>query len=131
MAPLVTEARVQVLKFVVVGGLNTAFSYLVYALGLWFGLGYALANFIAMALGTLFSFVTQGRLVFNKLEGRRLPRFVLLWGALWILNVSVIAALLPWVDNNAYLAGAIALIVVTAISFLAQRHWVFADKRAQ
>ena len=131
MAPLVTEARVQVLKFVVVGGLNTAFSYLVYALGLWFGLGYALANFIAMALGTLFSFVTQGRLVFNKLEGRRLPRFVLLWGALWILNVSVIAALLPWVDNNAYRAGAIALIVVTAISFLAQRHWVFADKRAQ
>lgn len=121
----------QLLKFIVVGSLNTGFSYLVYAIGLWFGLGFALANFFAMVLGTVFSFLTQGRLVFNKLEGRRLPRFVLLWGGLWILNVSVIAALLPWVDNNAYLAGAIALVFVTAISFLAQRHWVFAERHVR
>jgi putative flippase GtrA len=112
-----------------VGTVNTALSYTVYAIGLWFGFGYALANFIAMVLGTLFSFVTQGRLVFNKLEGGRLPRFVALWIALWLLNVGLIALLLPWVDRSAYLAGAITLVIVTGLSFLAQRHWVFAEKQ--
>lgn len=121
----------RVVRFVIVGGLNTVFSYLVYALGLRLGLYYAAANFIAMVLGTLFSFLTQGSLVFNRLEGRRFPRFVMLWVALWLVNVSVISVLLPWVEDNAYAAGAIALIIVTGVSFLAQRYWVFGGKSSR
>jgi len=52
-------------RFLLVGTLNTAFSYLVYALLLLVGLHYAAANLGAVVLGIIFSFKTQGVLVFR------------------------------------------------------------------
>ena len=70
-------------------------------------------------------FVTQGHFVFRKFEARRFPLFVVSWLALWVLNVLLIAALLPHVDGNAYVAGAIAMVFIVALSFLVQKHLVF------
>src|SRR3954454_8664255 len=53
------------LRFLVVGSLNTLFSYAVYAVMLFVGLPYVYANFVALATGVLFSFRTQGAFVFG------------------------------------------------------------------
>lgn len=125
MAPLNLPPFGEVKRFLLAGVVNTGFSYCIYALFLWLGLAYPLANFSAMAGGLLMGFVTQGHFVFRKFEARRFPIFVLSWLALWGLNVFLIATLLPYTGGNAYVAGAIAMVFIVALSFIVQKHLVF------
>lgn len=125
MAPLKLPAAGEITRFIVAGGVNTGFSYGIYALCLWLGLAYPLANLAAMVAGALMGFVTQGHFVFRNLEGRRFPAFILTWLALWALNVLLIRLLLPVAGDNAYLAGALALVVIVPLSYLIQKHLVF------
>jgi putative flippase GtrA len=112
------------LRFVLVGGMNTAFSYGVYAALLWCGLAYWLANLGALVLGVLFSFRTQGALVFKQTEGARFPRFVAAWLGIFAVHTVLIGALIR-LGLNPYVAGAVALVPVTLLSFIVQRRWVF------
>jgi putative flippase GtrA len=116
----------QFTRFVAVGVLNTSFSYMVYAIGLAFGFHFAFANLIAMVSGTLFSFVTQGRLVFNHRGFGRYGRFLSIWVCIWLFNVALVGALMAFLDIGAYVAGAIALVPMVVLSFALQRLWVFA-----
>lgn len=112
-------------RFVLAGLVNTGFSYCVYALCLWLGLAYPLANLAAMIAGLLIGFLTQGHFVFRRLEGRRFPVFVLSWFGLWGVNVLLIRLLLPLMSGNAYLAGALAMCVIVPLSFGVQKYLVF------
>lgn len=116
--------RAQAVRFLVVGALNTAFSYCVYAALLMVGFGFVTANFGALVLGIFFSFRTQGALVFGNREWRRLARFVPVWGCIFVFNIGIIA-LLTRAGLNEYLAGAVALLPVTALSFMLQKFFVF------
>ena len=125
MAPLKLPPAGELRRFVTAGVFNTGLSYGVYALCLWLGLPYPLANLAAMVAGVLVGFLTQGHFVFRRLEGWRFPRFALSWLALWGLNVLLIRLLLPLTAMNAYLAGAVALCVIVPLSFVVQKHLVF------
>lgn len=116
--------RHRFLRFLVVGGLNTAFAYGSYAALLALGWPYAAASAGSLMLGLLFSFFTQGRLVFGNGEVRRLPRFVACWLLLYALNVGVIAGLVR-LGLGPYTAGALALVPMAVGSYLVQRHLVF------
>lgn len=115
----------QFVRFVAVGVLNTGFSYGVYALALWTGLHYAAANFVAMICGTIFSFVTQGRLVFDSRDPRRFGRFLIAWLFIWGLNVALIDGLVRLGQQDAYIAGALAMMPVVVLSFLVHKLFVF------
>jgi len=125
MAPLRLPPAGELKRFVTAGVLNTSLSYGVYALCLWFGIPYPLANLAAMVAGVLIGFLTQGHFVFRRLESWRFPRFLLSWLALWGLNVLLIRLLLPMAEMNAYIAGALALCVIVPLSFVVQKHLVF------
>lgn len=116
----------QFVWFGMVGALNTGFSYCIYAVAVWSGLHYAPANFVAMLCGTVFSFLTQGRLVFDSRDPRRFGRYLLAWVLIWALNVALIHVLVRWSELDAYLAGALALGPTVALSFLIQKYFVFA-----
>ena len=131
MAPLTLPAARELGRFLVAGLVNTSFSYCVYALCLWLGIAYPIANLAAMIAGVLIGFVTQGHFVFRKFEARRFPVFIIWWLALWGLKVLVIGALLPMVGGNAYVAGAIALFIIVPISFVVQKHLVFGGGSGQ
>lgn len=120
----------QFARFVVVGIVNTGFSYGAYAALIYAGLGYAAANLIALLLGILFSFNTQGRLVFKGSGKRRLPRFVIVWAAIYVLNIFLIGRFIA-LGFNPYVSGALALPVNTFLSFIAQKYFVFRDSPAQ
>ncbi len=116
----------ELLRFGAVGLINTAVSYGLYSLLIFVGFGYPAASFCALCGGIIWSFFTQGRLVFRqKLQGR-FPRYLLVWGLLYFANLGVLA-LLAALGAGPYLAGFIAIAPVTALSFLLQRHFVFAD----
>ncbi len=115
----------------IAGATNTAISYGIYALGLWIGLSYPIANFASMIVGVLVGFVTQGHFVFGGFKAGRFPLYALSWLALWGLNVLLIGLLLPHTRENAYLAGAIALVIIVPLSFLIQKHLVFGGGSGQ
>ena len=118
----------QLTRFVIAGTVNTIVGYGLYALFLWLGAAYPLANFGSVLFGVAVGFVTQGLFVFKRFETGRFPVFVLAWLVLWGVNVLLIRLLLPAVHANAYAAGALALIVMVPLSFMVQKFLVFGGR---
>jgi putative flippase GtrA len=111
-------------RFLFVGGINTLFSYAIYALLLYVGLQYALANFLAMLSGIFFSFQTQGRLVFQNSDQSLIWRYALFWFVLYLCNIVLIKLMLMG-GVDAYSAGALAFPVIVVLSFFMQKMLVF------
>ena len=118
----------QFVRFVLVGMLNTGFSYGVYAAFLYLGLPFALANLLALLLGIAFSFRTQGALVFGNRDPRLIVRFAACWLLIFGCNIGLIALLMR-AGLDAYTAGALALLPVTLVSYFVQRLLVFGAPR--
>lgn len=118
------EPRWRIVRFLIVGLLNTGFSYLLYAIFLSLGLHYTIANLLALIIGILFSFKTQGALVFHNRAPRLLGRFTAAWLGIYGVNIATIAVFTHW-GLDAYTAGALALPVTTSLSYLMQKHLVF------
>ena len=116
--------RSRILRFLIVGGVSTGFSYGVYALLLLAGLNYAVANFAALVAGILFSFKTQGTLVFENADNRLLGRFVVCWVAIYLVNVTFIRRMMD-IGIDRYTAGALAIPGIAALSYVTQRFFVF------
>lgn len=116
----------QFLRFALTGIFNTLLAYCVYALALAVGFLYPTANFIALLTGILIGFTTQGKFVFNRLDYRRLWRFLLCWGLIYCVNVVIIRQIIEH-NFDPYVAGALALPVIVLLSFLVQKYFVFAD----
>lgn len=114
----------QVLRFIFVGTVNTLFSYLIYAGLLFIGLNYSLANLLALVIGILFSFKTQGHFVFLNPDNRLLGRFILSWGLIYLCTIIFIGRIIA-IGLDAYSAGAFALPLNVILSFLIQKYFVF------
>lgn len=122
---LVEKAKaLHVVRFLIVGTINTSFSYLIYASLLYVGLGYQLANFWAMVMGILFSFKTQGYFVFNNSNNRLLGRFLISWTLIYLCTIILIGWIMA-LGFDAYSAGALALPFSVALSYLVQKYFVF------
>ncbi|MDP1678922.1 MAG: GtrA family protein [Candidatus Nitrotoga sp.] len=113
-----------VVRFLIVGTVNTSFSYLIYAALLYIGLGYQFANLLALVVGILFSFKTQGHFVFDNPDNRLLGRFVVSWALIYLCTITLIGRIIV-LGFDAYLAGALALPFSVALSYLAQKYFVF------
>ena len=116
--------RHQFLRYLLVGVGNTAFSYGTYAALLLVGLDYRIASLLALVLGIAFSFITQGAVVFRNATSVTLVKFVVAWSLIYIFNIWVIALLMR-VSMSAYLAGAVAIVPVTLISYVILKFAVF------
>lgn len=111
-------------RFLIVGTINTTVSYSIYAGFLFVGLGYELANLLALIIGILFSFKTQGHLVFKNHDNRLFGRFVLSWALIYLCTIALIGRIIA-LGFNPYGAGALALPFSVALSYLAQKYFVF------
>lgn len=114
-------------RFLLVGGLNTAFGYGVYALSLYLGAHYAVAATLSTVLGVLFNFFTTGTLVFGQRDPARLHRFVAVYGVTWavgVLALKVASAL----GIDLYVAGLVLLLPSAGLSFLLLRTFVFRER---
>lgn len=116
------------LRFLLAGGVNTAASYAVYAMLLYAGLPYALANLCGLAFGILFSFGTHATYVFRRHDGRRrlaqFLRYLACWTVLYGVNVLLIGGAMR-LGLDAYGAGALAVLPMALLSYLAQQRFVF------
>lgn len=116
----------QFMRFVLVGIGNTLLSYGIYSGLVYLGIGYAIANLIALIIGILVSFKTQGTLVFKSATNRRFVPFVLMWVVIYLFNILLIGRLIAF-GFDPYVSGALALPLVVLFSYVAQKFFVFRD----
>lgn len=119
--------RAQLARFVLVGGLNTAFGYAVYLVLLLVGMPYPVASLGALVLGILTGFRLHGSLVFDNRDSSLLWRFVACWATIYLCNVMFIKVLLL-LGVDAYWAGGIAIVPVALLSYVTQKFLVFGKK---
>lgn len=129
MTAVNSDTRTRFLRFLLVGGLNTAFGFAVYAVLIRLGLHYSAAAALATVLGVLFNFRTYGSLVFGGARARRLPRFVAVYATLYLVNVVGIGALVH-AGASSLLAGLVLLLPVAALGYLLNARFVFRGLRA-
>lgn len=113
------------IRFVFVGGLNTAFGISVYCLMILIGLSYIWATMISQVLGVLFNFTTTGRLVFENQDKRLIFKFILNYIFTYFVNVSINKASQILFNCNEYVSGILACIFTALLSFFILSRFVY------
>lgn len=114
----------RILRFLLVGGLNTAFGYAVYAAFILVGAPLWMAVGGAMLLAIMFNFFSYGALVFGSTSRRLLPRFLIFYLAFGSLNVLLLR-LLGALGAGPLLAQALLLPLLAVCAYLGLRGFVF------
>lgn len=115
----------QLFKFIVVGIVNTIFYYLLYALFIYLGLAYYVSVVFATIIGIVFSYSTFSKMVFNSNKNvKSFLKFIFVYSINIALNIFLIK-LYTYFDNNLYIAGLFATIIVAIVSFILNKFFVF------
>lgn len=117
------------LRFLIVGGINTLLTYLVYLILLNFT-GYALAFTASFAIGILFAFVGYSLFVFRSaLQWHKLIQYPLIYGVQYILGLLFLSVLIKSFKIDDRIAPIINVAVLTPITFMLNR--IFLAKKAE
>ncbi|OGT08830.1 MAG: hypothetical protein A2X78_02965 [Gammaproteobacteria bacterium GWE2_37_16] len=114
-------------RFILVGILNTIIGYSIYAVFIWLNFHYVWAALFSTVIGTVFNFMTTGRLVFKNSQNHLFLKFVLVYALIYVLNITVIKVVTSFYGNQ-YFGGAVALFIAVPITFLLNKNFVFKGK---
>jgi putative flippase GtrA len=115
------------LRFLIVGGLNTAIGYGIYSTLVLLRLFPELALLVATILGTVINYATTGGLVFRNRGNGRFFSFVLVYSVVYLLNAATLRLLL-YAGLEPPTAQAIVLPAAAVATFIAIRKLVFQQK---
>jgi putative flippase GtrA len=114
----------QIVRFVVIGIINTVFYFILYILFIFFKLDYKLAVLFATILGIVFSFKTLGSFVFKNKDNSLFIHFLLLYSVLYFVNITLINFFNDFVHDY-YIAGFFATMINAVLSFILNKFLVF------
>jgi putative flippase GtrA len=112
------------IRFLFVGGINTLFSYLIFALFILLGLHYVFASLFAYICGILFNFKTIGTIVFKNKDNRLIFRFFGVYLVAYLVNIGLLK-LFDLVGVKSLVAAAIIALPVALFSYSLNRKFVF------
>jgi len=115
----------QVVKFLLVGILNTAFGYGLFSLFIYVGLHYSLAVLLSTIFGVMFNFKSIGKLVFKSDDNSLIFKFILVYIITYFLNIFFLWLFKRLGFDNMYINGFVLLIPLAAVSFLLNKFFVF------
>ena len=111
----------EAIRFILVGGANTAITYLVYLALLNF-FGYLISFTFSFAIGVVFAFITYSKFVFYQSYNlKRLPQYSLLYIAQYVMGLALLFVLVKKIGLDERIAPIINVIVLTPITFLLNR----------
>ena len=116
------------IRFLIAGGINTLFGFAVYSLLVLAEAPVWTALMAATIAGTLFNFVTTGGYVFRDLTARRLPKFLVCYTLVFVINLESIDLLLR-IEESKILAQAILTLPMAVLSYLIMARFVFTGRR--
>ena len=114
----------QFLRFILVGGVNTAFGVGVYCLAIFVGLPYFIATLLSNVLGVCFNFITTGNLVFRNNDPRLIFRFVTAYVIIYFINTAFVKIFILS-GLNSYWAGILATPLVALCSYSLLKYFVY------
>ena len=120
-----THIPEQIIRFLIIGAVNTAFAYGLYALFIFVGLHYTLAVLLSTIIGICFSFKTLGGLVFDNPSNRLIFKFFVVYVCCYFLNIGILRLFSQYIWGNLYAAGLFSSSVVAAVSFYVNKYFVF------
>lgn len=109
------------------GIVNTAFGYGLYALFVAAGLNMYLAQIGAHVLGVAFNYFTYSRHAFHDSDVSK-SRFILSYAVNYLLGLACLWSAAQFI-RSPYLAGFVAVVIVSLTNYLVLRHWVFTVRR--
>jgi putative flippase GtrA len=120
--------KARLFRFLLVGILNTAVGYGLFALLIYLGLHYALANLVATILAVCFNFISTRKLVFKQSGGgggtATAVRFALVYAVLYGVNVGLLFVMLK-TGLTEYLAGLLLIPVSAALAYILHSQFTF------
>ncbi|WP_443082171.1 GtrA family protein [Sulfurospirillum sp. 1612] len=114
----------QVMRFLIVGVMNTIVYYTLYSLFLFLGFDYKISVALATILGVLFNFKSFGKYVFYNDDTRLIFKFIGVYIVLFCLNLLLIKLFHILIENY-YIAGFLAIFPCAVASFYLNREFVF------
>lgn len=119
--------QIRLLRFLVVGAVNTIFSYIVYAILILVGTHYSLATLISTVLGVIFNFFTTGRIVFRNMDNKRFISFIFVYAITYLVNILLLRWLIDGLTMEKLLAGALVTLPVALLSYFLNAKLTFKD----
>jgi putative flippase GtrA len=116
------------IRFVAIGFVNTAFGYGLFAVLYAISQSHRAAIVLATAAGTIFNFLTTGRLVFSNAKLSRLVPFVLCYGFVAAINIALVDLGVA-VGLNPFIGQAFALPATVGLAFVINDRIVFRRTR--
>ena len=118
------RASVGLWRYYQAGIINTLFGYSLFALLVAIGLNMYIAQIIAHVLGVTFNYFTYSRHAFRGAIGSK-SRFLLAYAANYLAGLALLAAA-STIFTSPYLAGLVAVVIVTLLNYFVLKHFVFA-----
>ena len=131
------QTLIQFVKFGIVGVSNTLISYVVYAVGVYFGIHYLVASVLGFVISVLNSFYWNNKYVFRQESGERNLLHTLLKTFLEYSFTGLVLAnvlLYLWVDIlhiSEYLGPIINLLITVPLNFVMNKFWAFRAARKE
>jgi putative flippase GtrA len=116
----------KVIKFLLVGGVNTVFGYTLFSTFIYMGIHYSLSVFFSTILGVIFNYFTFSRVVFIDKGVSIFIKFIFSYSVLYLINVYLIYIQNKYfMVDNMYLAGALAIFPMAILAYLFNTIFVF------
>jgi putative flippase GtrA len=118
-------------RFLFVGVINTAVGYGSYALLLFLGASYVIAQAASTVIGTANSYFWNKYFTFKrpKRSVSEIARFILVYVASYALNLAILFVSVELLGVNEYAAGAACLAFTTAISYIGHNFFSFKGEK--
>ena len=116
---------IHVLRFLVVGGVNTLFGYCLFAFLIWIRLLPEIALALSTVIGVMFNFVSYGKLVYNHLNRNSVPRYVALYVIYYGINALLLRLFLDTLHLSVYLTQMMLIPFMALGMFFALPYFVF------
>jgi putative flippase GtrA len=119
--------RNKIVRFVLVGILNTLFGYSVFAFCIFLHIHYSQALLLVTVIGALFNFKTTGGIVFKSSDNRLIFKFVGVYLVMYLFNLIALKSC-AYIGVNMYVAGFLVAFPSAVISFMLFNTFVFRGK---
>ncbi len=121
------------IRFLIVGGYNALFSYLIFALALHIAGNehYQLCVALQWIISSVFSFTLQKLLVFCTKGNwvREYLKCCTTWAVSYLFNVIILEFMVRYVSKNVYIGQFVSLVIVSILTYVLFKYFAFRQGR--